>query len=170
MSYNSKRQNNDFYIGFPPFIDEKSEILILGSFPSVPSRMNGFYYGNPRNRFWSTLADIYGERVPQTIEEKKALLTKHHIALWDVVEKASFDGSSDSKLEKSLYEFADIGKLLENYPNIKKIFCNGKLAHKLFNRQYENSNLTAEYLPSTSPANTSFDIEKWRENIKSSNG
>ena len=166
MSSSSDKHNDNFIAGFEPFININSTVLILGSFPSVLSRKNGFYYGNSRNRFWTTLANIYEEKTPQTIEEKKRFLTKHNIALWDIVTKADFKGSSDKVLEKSSFQFADIEKLLKKYPNIKKIFCNGRLAYKLFKSRYENSNLTAEYLPSTSPANTRFAPKTWESNLK----
>ena len=76
-----KRQNHEF----PPVYDENSEILILGSFPSVKSREMQFFYGHPQNRFWKVLAQVLNETVPQMIPEKKEMLLRHHIALWDVI-------------------------------------------------------------------------------------
>ena len=69
----------------PPFYDKESTILILGSFPSVKSQEQMFFYGHPQNRFWSVTAAVYGQDTPQSIEEKKAFLKKNHIALWDVI-------------------------------------------------------------------------------------
>ena len=83
---------------FPPLYDACSEILILGSFPSVKSREQMFYYGHPQNRFWKVLAAELGEPQPQDIEAKKELLHRHHIALWDVIESCSICGSSDSSI------------------------------------------------------------------------
>lgn len=89
-----KRQNHEF----PPVYDENSEILILGSFPSVKSREMQFFYGHPQNRFWKVLAQVLNETVPQTIPEKKEMLLRHHIALWDVIASCDIAGSSDSSI------------------------------------------------------------------------
>lgn len=152
------------FTGFEPLVDNDSEILILGSFPSVISRTNNFYYGNPQNRFWKMLATIFNENLPQSIENKKELCRKHKIALWDVVISSNLSGSSDVSLEKSNIELADINELLKRYPSIKTILCNGKLAYNLFNK-YFKVELPVFYMPSTSPANVSYNIDNWREKL-----
>ena len=152
------------FTGFEPLVDNDSEILILGSFPSVKSRANNFYYGNPQNRFWKMLATIFNENLPQPIENKKELCRKHKIALWDVVISSNLSGSSDVSLKKSDIELADINGLLKRYPSIKTILCNGKLAYNLFNK-YFKVELPVFYMPSTSPANVSYNIDIWREKL-----
>ena len=150
--------------GFEPLVDKNSKVLILGSFPSVKSRENCFYYGNPQNRFWKVLSSIFNEKIPLTIDEKKELCRKHKIALWDVVISSNLNGSSDVSLEKSDIELADINGLLKRHPSIKTILCNGKLAYNLFNK-YFKVELPVFYMPSTSPANVSYNIDIWREKL-----
>ncbi|MCD8196806.1 MAG: DNA-deoxyinosine glycosylase [Lachnospiraceae bacterium] len=150
---------------FEPVYDEHSEILILGSFPSVKSREIQFYYGHPQNRFWKLIAALTEEETPQTTEEKKALLYRHHIALWDVVQSCEIIGSSDSSIRDVTP--ADLNRILRTSP-IRKIFANGDKAFQLY-RKYcqESTGRTIERLPSTSPANAAFSLEKliqlWRE-------
>jgi len=110
------------YKGFLPFFDENSEILILGSFPSVISRETNFYYGNKQNRFWKILGEAFGEPAPETIGEKQALLKNHKIALWDVVTECEITGSLDSTIKN--YKVADLQKVLDK-ANVKKIILNG---------------------------------------------
>ncbi len=85
---------------FAPVYDRDSRILILGSLPSVKSREQGFYYGHARNRFWPMLAAVYREPVPESIPEKKALLLRHGLAVYDVIESCEIKGSSDSSIRK----------------------------------------------------------------------
>ena len=82
----------------PPVFDKTSEVLILGSFPSVKSREEGFFYGHPQNRFWRVIASIFDEKVPATVEEKKAFLLRNYIALWDVISSCDIEGSSDATI------------------------------------------------------------------------
>ena len=152
----------------PPVYDENSEILILGSFPSVKSREAGFFYGHPQNRFWRVLAAVYGGDVPTTTEEKAALLHRNHVALWDVLAACEIKGSADSTIRSAVP--TDLSAILETAP-IRAIFVNGKTAEKYY-RQYQLS-LTgreAVCLPSTSPANAakSLDalIREWGEALK----
>lgn len=152
---------------FLPVYDERSKVLILGSFPSVKSREQGFYYGHPQNRFWKVMASLCDELVPVMIEEKKAMLLKHHIAIWDVIDSCDIIGSSDSSIKNVVP--ADIAGLLRK-TQIKRIFANGKTAEKLYNKYVkEQTGKEISVLPSTSPANAacSFDklVEVWREEI-----
>ncbi|MCD8361804.1 MAG: DNA-deoxyinosine glycosylase [Lachnospiraceae bacterium] len=152
---------------FEPVYDEHSEILILGSFPSVKSREVQFYYGHPQNRFWKLIAALTEEETPQTTEEKKALLYRHHIALWDVVQSCEIIGSSDSSIRD--VKPTDLNRILRTSP-IRKIFANGDKAFQLY-RKYcqEMTGRTIERLPSTSPANAAFSLERliqlWRERL-----
>lgn len=150
-----------------PVFDKNSKILILGSFPSVKSREAGFFYGHPQNRFWQVLAKICNENKPETIEEKKAFLLKNNIAVWDVIESCDITGSSDSSIKNVTPN--DLRIILEN-ANIEKIFVNGKKAEQLY-KKYIQSKISREAicLPSTSPANAAWSVEKlvmaWRELI-----
>lgn len=142
----------------PPLYDQNSEILILGSFPSVKSRESMFFYGHPQNRFWKVLAALTKEEVPKTVEEKKALALKHHIALWDVLASCDIVGSSDASIENAVPN--DIEKIL-NESNIQRIFTNGKTAYNYYNRYIlKNTRVEAQLLPSTSPANAAWNLER----------
>lgn len=151
------------YKGFLPFFDENSEILILGSFPSVISRKTNFYYGNKQNRFWKVLAEAFGEPAPETIGEKQALLKNHKIALWDVVAECEITGSLDSTIKN--YKVADLQKVLDN-AKIKKIILNGGKAKEIFLKNYKYLSDFAVFLPSTSPLNTRFDKTIWLNALK----
>ena len=149
---------------FEPVYDKDSEILILGTLPSVKSRENNFYYGHKQNRFWKVLATLLKEPVPDTIEEKKAMLLAHRIALWDVIQSCDIKGSSDSSIKN--VQPTDIGMILEK-TNVTQIYANGNKAGQLYNRyQFPVTGIEATVLPSTSPANAawSFDrlCEAWR--------
>ena len=137
--------------------DEKSEILILGSFPSVKSREEGFYYGHPRNRFWKVLAGIKGEPIPCTAEEKREFLLSNRIAVWDVIGSCEIEGSSDMSIRNALPN--DIEVILR-VAQIRAIFVNGKTAQKYYNRfLLPVTGREATYLPSTSPANAAWSDE-----------
>lgn len=148
------------YTGFRPIADENSRVLILGSFPSVISRKRQFYYGNPRNRFWHLLGDIYGMPV-DTQEDKLQLCAQCGIALWDIVAECDVQGSADSKLVP--LAFADVDSMVSG-SSIRRILCNGALAYKLTLQQYHGG-LPVVRLPSTSPANVRFDAQIWRANL-----
>ena len=150
---------------FEPVFDKKSKVLILGSFPSVKSRENNFYYGHPQNRFWKVLARIFEVDVPQTIEDKKAFLLAHGIAVWDVIESCTIVGSSDTSIKDVVVN--DFSKLLKN-SSVEKIYVNGAKAYELYHRYAENeTGIKAIKLPSTSPANAAWSLEKlcevWRQ-------
>lgn len=133
-----------------PFFNRNSEILILGSLPSVKSRQEKFYYAHPQNRFWKTLSKIYNEDIPNNIEEKKKFLTKHKIALWDVIQSCDITGSSDSSIKNVVPN--DINVILKK-TNITKIYTTGSKAYQLYNKYCLNhTNIKAVKLSSTSPA------------------
>ena len=143
---------------FPPVVDEECRILILGSFPSVKSREDGFFYGHPQNRFWKMLATIFREELPTDIQEKRTLLLRHHIALWDVIASCEIEGSSDASVRNAVP--VDIS-LITNVAPIERVICNGKLAAKLYHQHLEKLvGLPAVAMPSTSPANASCSLEK----------
>ena len=144
--------------GFGPVYDKESRILILGSFPSVKSREQAFYYGHPQNRFWKVLAALADTEVPQTIEERKGWLYLHHVAVYDVIEACDIEGSSDSSIRNVTP--ADIRTIIAE-SNISHIFTNGKLAGKLYRRyQAKTCDLPTTELPSTSPANAAYSLDK----------
>lgn len=150
---------------FEPVYRSDSEILIVGTFPSVKSREQNFYYGHPRNRFWQVLAQIFGETVPETIPEKKALLYRHRIALWDVIARCDISGSDDSSIKNVTP--TDLSSLIRA-SRITAIYANGQKAGELYNRfQKNNIPVPITVLPSTSPANASWNLERlidrWQE-------
>ncbi|MBR0157384.1 MAG: DNA-deoxyinosine glycosylase [Clostridia bacterium] len=143
---------------FPPLYDENSRILILGSFPSVKSREQLFFYGHPQNRFWRVVSAVFGEETPVTIEEKKAFLLKNRIALWDVIASCEIIGSSDASITN--VQANDIRPILEKAP-IEAVFVNGKTAEKMYLKYTEKiSGRKAVCLPSTSPANAAWSFQK----------
>ena len=141
-----------------PVFDKDSRVLILGSFPSVKSREEGFFYGHPQNRFWKVTAGVFGEKVPQTVEEKKAFLLRNHIALWDVIGSCDIDGSSDASIRNATVN--DISLILKT-AQIKAVFLNGKKAFSLYQKyMYPEVKREGICLPSTSPANAMWSAEK----------
>ncbi len=151
----------------PPVFDAASRLLILGSFPSAASRAGMFFYHHPRNRFWPVLAAVFSEPVPNSIEEKEALLLRHHIALWDVIGTCEIEGSADSSVRDAAPN--DLGVILNAAP-IRRVLCNGTLAWKLYQTHCAAAiGLPAQKLPSTSPANAAWSLERlievWRPAI-----
>ena len=153
--------------GFDPVFDERSRVLVLGSFPSVLSREASFYYGNPRNRFWRVVASVVGEPVPadDDVATKRALLLRHGIALWDVVGSCDIRGSSDASIRHVVPN--DVARVLAVAP-VEAVLCNGGSAGRLYRRWLEAQlGVAAEVLPSTSPANAAWSLERlvgrWRE-------
>lgn len=146
----------------PPFYDKTSTILILGSFPSVKSRESKFFYGHPQNRFWKLMALLYGEEtVPVTVEEKAALLKRHHIAAWDSIHACDIQGSSDSSILN--VEPNDFHEILSEAP-IRQIFTNGKKSHEIYRKYcFPQTGREDICLPSTSPANAAWSLERLAE-------
>lgn len=137
----------------PPIYNKQSQVLILGTMPSVKSREVHFYYGHPKNRFWNVLEAVFQEK----IIDKEAFLLKHHIALWDVCASCEIDGSSDHSIKQVIPN--DISKLIKD-SNIKVIFTTGKVAYKLYLKYFKDTILLPVYnLPSTSPANCAKSLE-----------
>lgn len=154
--------------GFEPVFDAGCHTLVLGSFPSVLSRANDFYYGNPRNRFWRVMAACLGEEEPATIERKRAMLLAHGIALWDVIESCDIRGSSDASIRNVVP--TDLARVTQVAP-IGRVLCNGVTAGRLYRRwQRKALGLDATVLPSTSPANAAWSPERlaarWAEALR----
>ncbi len=148
----------------PPVYDRDSTILILGSFPSVRSREEGFFYGHPQNRFWKVVSAVFDAEEPCTVEEKKAFLLRHHIAVWDVICSCDVVGSSDASIKN--VSANDLSLILNN-AGIRAVFVNGKTAYRYYERFSEGkTGRKAVCLPSTSPANAAWTLERlieaWR--------
>jgi len=166
----------------PPFYDESSRVLILGSFPSVKSRESRFFYGHPQNRFWPMMAMIFEEYessetagnaaeavagaavaerrliVPSTIEEKAAFLRRHHMAAWDTIHECDIVGSSDSSIKNVVVN--DLSVILDA-ASIGEIYCNGRKSYDLYMRYCrEQTGRDAKLMPSTSPANAACSMDK----------
>ena len=141
-----------------PVYDKNSKVLILGSFPSVKSREGCFFYHHPQNRFWKTLAAVMDQPVPTTIEEKKTFLLNNHIAVWDTIASCTIEGSSDSSIKNVVP--TDLSIILSEAPDLQ-IFCNGATSHQYY-RKYQEKQLgrQAIRLPSTSPANAAWSLER----------
>ena len=143
---------------FPPLYDKNSKILILGSFPSVKSREQQFFYGHPQNRFWKVISAVFGCETPVTIPEKRQFLLSNGIALWDVISSCEISGSSDSSIKNVVAN--DISPILKS-AKIRKIFVNGKTAEKYYKKYTESAvGRAAVCLPSTSPANAAWSVER----------
>lgn len=143
---------------FEPIFDKNSEILVLGSFPSVKSRENNFYYAHPQNRFWRVVASVYSCPVPKTVEEKKNMLLSNKIAVWDVIKSCEITGSADSTIKSVIPN--DLSEIL-SVADIQKIYANGKTAQSLYNKYIKkNTGFDIISLPSTSPANAAYSLEK----------
>ena len=146
----------------PVFIDDESTVLILGSLPSVKSREDGFYYAHPRNRFFKVLANVFNESEPSSINDRKAFLRRHKIALYDVIYECDICGSSDASINNA--KVIDIKDILTKYSNIKRVGVNGGKSKQLFDKHLLNIvkqfDVEACYLPSTSPANARAPLEE----------
>ena len=145
----------------PPLYDENSKVLILGSFPSVKSREAQFFYGHPQNRFWKVMAAVFHERVPDTVSEKRDFLLRNRVALWDVIHSCEIEGSADSTIKNVTPN--DVQMIVKS-SKIKTIITNGKTADKLYKQYIEpKTGIAAICLPSTSPANAQWSLERLTE-------
>lgn len=149
---------------FGPVVDSGCHTLILGSFPSVKSRENAFYYGHPQNRFWRMMAAVLGEAEPATVEQKRQMLLRHGLALWDVIASCEIEGSSDASVRNAVP--VDIAEVTRIAP-IRRVVCNGALAGKLYRRHLMPLlGIDPLILPSTSPANAAWTLPRltdaWR--------
>lgn len=148
----------------PPLFDSESKTLILGSFPSVKSREAAFFYGHPQNRFWAVAAAVIGCPKPETVEEKKKMILENHLAMWDVIASCEIEGSADSTIKNVTAN--DLSVILEN-SKVERIIVNGKTAEKYYNKYtYPKTGIKAICLPSTSPANAAWSVERLVEKWK----
>ncbi|MBR5738542.1 MAG: DNA-deoxyinosine glycosylase [Lachnospiraceae bacterium] len=142
----------------PPVFDSRSGILILGSFPSVKSRETGFFYGHPQNWFWKVTAEVFCEKTPLTIEEKRAFLLRNGIAVWDMIRSCDIEGSSDASIRNVVPN--DLREILDQ-ANVRTIYVNGKTAARMYQKFTEPViGRAAVCLPSTSPANAAWSLER----------
>lgn len=143
---------------FGPVWGPASRALVLGSYPSPKSFENNFYYGHPQNRFWPLLAALTGSAVPNTIEEKKALVLHNSLALWDALERCEITGASDTSIKNPVPN--DIAGLIAQ-SRITAVFCNGAASHNIYTRYCKpQTGIEAVRLPSTSPANAAFSMQR----------
>ena len=143
---------------FGPLFGENSRVLILGSFPSVKSREQQFFYGHPQNRFWRVIAALYHQEPPETIAQKKALILDHGLALWDSIASCEVTGSSDASIRR--VRANDLSVILDHCP-IERIYCNGKTSFQQYQKLIlPETGRAAVCLPSTSPANAQWSLEK----------
>ena len=148
----------------PPVYDSESKVLILGSFPSVKSREQQFFYGHKQNRFWRVMAQVLGCAVPEDITQKRAMLLANHIAVWDVIASCEITGSSDASIRNVVPN--DLSQIL-TAADIRAIYTNGSKAHQLYQKYiFPINGREAQLLPSTSPANAGYSLERlveaWR--------
>ena len=154
--------------GFGPFYRPDSRLLSLGSFPSVKSREASFFYGHPQNRFWPVMARLCREDTPRSLEQKEAFLARNQIALYDVIEQCSIVGSSDSTIRDVVP--ADLTPILRDSQIESRIFVNGGKADALYQKHlYPILQIRAVKLPSTSPANAAYSLDRlvqlWGEQL-----
>lgn len=143
---------------FGPLYDSQSKVLILGSLPSLKSREQNFFYGHPQNRYWPLIARLFGQKTPQTVEDKKALVLSHNMAMWDTIYSCDIIGSSDSSIRNAVP--TDLSAIINN-SCVKHIFCNGNTSGSYY-RKYQEPllGIKAIVLPSTSPANAAWNFDR----------
>lgn len=138
---------------FKPIWDSESRILILGSFPSVKSREEGFYYGHPRNRFWPVMERLFDTELRNT-EEKTEFLLSHHIALSDVIARCDITKSADASIRNAIPQ--DLAMIIAA-SKISAVYANGSKAAELYRRFFDGNIIQ---LPSTSPANAAWTLDR----------
>ena len=153
---------------FPALYDPDSRILILGSFPSVKSREQRFFYGHPQNRFWKVTAGVLECEVPRDIPEKREMLLTHGVALWDSIARCEIEGSSDASITGVVPN--DLSPIFDT-ADIRQVFCNGKKSFEMYTKHLEPlTGRPAVCLPSTSPANAAWSLERltayWAERLR----
>lgn len=154
--------------GLPPIYDDDSEVLILGSFPAKESRESGSYYSNKANSFWNIICEYYNEPLPTNNSEKEAILLKHHIAVWDMIESCEIVGSSDKKIKDPEYHKAIEIQALLNQSKIKKIIINGRTLDKIYKKYFGGIAMPSVAVLSTSSENNGRKIQReqeWRKEL-----
>lgn len=162
--WNGKGRVIDMIHPIAPVYDRDSRVLILGSFPSVKSREQQFFYGHKQNRFWRVLAQILECEVPEDIPQKRAMLLTHHVAVWDVIANCEITGSSDASIRD--VKPNDLSAIL-SAADIRAVYTNGRKAHQLYRKYiFPENGREAYLLPSTSPANAAFSLDRLVEEWK----
>lgn len=154
--------------GLPPIYNADSEVLILGSFPSEKSRESGSYYSNKDNSFWNIICEYYNEPLPTNKSEKEAILLKHHIAVWDMIESCEIVGSSDKNIKDAEYHKAIEIQALLNQSKIKKIIINGHTLDETYKKYFGEIAMPSVAVLSTSSANNGRKIQReqeWRNEL-----
>lgn len=154
--------------GLPPIYNADSEVLILGSFPSKESRKSGSYYSNKSNSFWNIICEHCNEPLPTNNSEKEAILLKHHIAVWDMIESCEIVGSSDKNIKDAEYHKASEIQDLLNRSKIKKIIINGHTLDETYKKYFGEIDMPSVAVLSTSSANNGRKIQReqeWRNEL-----
>ena len=147
--------------GFAPICGTHAKALILGSLPSPKSREQGFYYGHPQNRFWRLLAFITNAPEPKTIAEKTALILQNDLALWDTVQSCEIRGASDASMRH--VQPNDVAALVRRL-GVQAVFCNGAASGRVYAKYAQAAaGIPAVVLPSTSPANAAWSMERLQQ-------
>lgn len=147
-------------MSFDPVYTARSNILIVGTWPSPKSREQGFFYGHPQNRFWPMLAALMHAPTPETIEQKTRLICDNDLALWDTIESCTITGASDASIRDVVP--TDLAWLCRQAP-IERIVCNGATAYRLCVQYHHLSGVQVLRLPSTSPANAAWSMKRLLE-------
>lgn len=147
-----------------PLYDKNSKILILGSFPSIKTRESGFFYGHKQNRFWKVLSEIFKKEIDEDISKRRKFLLDNKIAVWDSIYKCDIIGSSDSSIKEVVP--TNLSEIFEK-SDINKVFCNGNTSYKYYEMYQEKQfGYKAFKMPSTSPANAMYSLDKLVESWK----
>ncbi|MCI6176721.1 DNA-deoxyinosine glycosylase [bacterium] len=149
--------------GLPPLCGDRAGALILGSFPSPKSRAQGFYYGHPQNRFWPLMASLTGEPAPtrEDLDAKREIILRHDLAVWDVIRACTIRGASDASIRD--VEPNDLAALVRRL-GVTAVFCNGATSGRLYEKYaLPRTGLPAVVLPSTSPANAAWTMDRLRQ-------
>ena len=156
--------------GLAPIADENARLLILGSLPGDESIRQQQYYAHPRNHFWLIMAALLGEEPPQDYEQKKAMLLRHNIALWDVLRAAERNGSLDTNIKAE--QPNNLRSFLKQHPKIDFILLNGTKAFSSFKRHFGDLDIPHAAVRSSSPVpakegNTPEEkIALWRQTLR----
>lgn len=152
------RQLPDISRGLLPVTGPEPLILILGSFPSVLSLAHREYYGNPRNRFWAVMEELFDVPAALAYSERARRLTEEKVALWDVVRECTREGSADSRIRNPVPNA--ITGFVQAHPTIRLIALNGSTAGHLYHHLAPVPGIPTVTLPSTSPANAAVTFAK----------
>lgn len=151
---------------FAPIYGEHARLLIVGSMPSVKSLAQAEYYAHPRNAFWPILFDTFSQTPTDDYAQKKRLIVRHDLALWDAAAACLREGSLDSDMRQIQYN--DFAWLFAQCPQISTVLCNGATAHRLFLATNTAADRRVVRMPSTSPAYTlpyEKKLQAWRAQL-----